>query len=422
MTRYAPAMRTFFAGRGQTETSQLMEISVAPRVVALIRRMRSLLLAAGAALLLALARDHLTKHHHAVAVHERHARQALAVLEGVAHQRLLRLEAALSHLVGLEGVGVLHLLAARLLAHLPLQLADAARSAPAAHEADRGVADLDLVRDVEHLDLRVELLRLTQGGVLLVDHNVARTGHVVLVQALDVEANVVPWVGEVDALVVHLHGEHLACARVRSGVRGQEYDLLAWLHHALLHAPGEHIADTLDLVDAGDRHAHWRAGGPLWHSAHNVENIIDGVHVDGLLAVLDVAALEPIHVGGLLQQVVAHPARDGHHGRALLHEVLLPPDLDQHALHLVGDLVVAGLLVPGGVAIHLVDADADLLHAQQVDQAGVLASLPLDFASLVAALGDGSREVTVGWHHDKRNVRLGSAGDHVLDEIAVAWG
>merc|ERR1712176_1243840 len=143
MTRYAPATRTSFAGRGQTETSQLMEFPVAPRVVAPIRRMRTLLLAAGAALLLALARDHLAKHHNAVAIHERHARQALAVLEGVAHERLLRLEAALSHLVGLEGVGVLHLLAACLLAHLPLQLADAARRAPAAHETDRGVADLD---------------------------------------------------------------------------------------------------------------------------------------------------------------------------------------------------------------------------------------------------------------------------------------
>mmetsp|Transcript_14645 Transcript_14645/g.39179 ORF Transcript_14645/g.39179 Transcript_14645/m.39179 type:complete len:521 (+) Transcript_14645:50-1612(+) len=382
----------------------------------------SLLLAAGAALLLALARDDLAKHHNAVAVHERHARQALAVLEGVAHERLLRLEAALSHLVGLEGVGILHLLATRLLAHLPLQLADAARRAPAAHEADRGVADLDLVGDVEHLDLRVELLRLTQGGVLLVDHHVARAGHVVLVEALDVEANVVPRVGKVDALVVHLHGEHLASARVRSGVRGQEHDLLARLHHALLHAPSEHIADTLDLVDARDRHAHWRAGGPLWHAAHHVKHIVDGVHVDGLLAVLDIAALPPAHVVRLFQKVVAHPARDGHHRRPLLDEVLLPSNLDQHALHLVGDLVVAGLLVPGGVAVHLVDANADLLHAQQVDQAGVLASLPLDLASLVVALGDGGREITVGRDHDKRNVRLGSAGDHVLDEIAMAWG
>merc|ERR1712060_903635 len=231
-----------------TRRASLWEIPVAPRVVAPIRGMRSLLLAAGTALLLALAGDHLAKHHHTVTVHERHAGQALAILEGVAHQRLLWLEAALSHLVGLEGMGVLHLLAAGLLAHLPLQLADAACRAPAAHETDRGVADLDLVWDVEHLDLRVELLRLAQGGVLLVDHHVARAGHVILIEALDVEANVVPRVGEVDALVVHLHGENFTSARIRSGVRRQENYLLARLHYALLHAPSEHIADTLDLV------------------------------------------------------------------------------------------------------------------------------------------------------------------------------
>mmetsp|Transcript_83900 Transcript_83900/g.224920 ORF Transcript_83900/g.224920 Transcript_83900/m.224920 type:complete len:200 (+) Transcript_83900:110-709(+) len=194
---------------GQTRSRQLRDIS--PGL---------LLLAAGAALLLALAGDDLPKHHNTVSVHERHAGQTLAVLERVTHQRLLRLEAALRHLVRLQRVRVLHLLSACLFPHLPLQLADAARRAPAAHEADRGVADLDLVGDVEHLDLRVELLRLTQGGVLLVDHHVARAGHVVLVEALDVEANVVPRVGKVDALVVHLNGEHLACARVGSGVRG----------------------------------------------------------------------------------------------------------------------------------------------------------------------------------------------------------
>merc|ERR1711897_2487 len=48
----------------------------------------------------------------AVAVHEGNAGEALAILEGVAHQGLLRLEAALSHLVGLQRVWVLHLLAA----------------------------------------------------------------------------------------------------------------------------------------------------------------------------------------------------------------------------------------------------------------------------------------------------------------------
>merc|ERR1719229_270984 len=65
----------------------------------------SLLLAARRALLLALARDNLPQHHDTVPVHEGDARKALAILEGVTDERLLRLEAALRHLVGLQRVG-----------------------------------------------------------------------------------------------------------------------------------------------------------------------------------------------------------------------------------------------------------------------------------------------------------------------------
>merc|ERR1712190_49065 len=134
----------------------------------------SLLLAALVIALLALAAHDLAKHHHAVAVHECNTGQALTILEGIAHQRLLRLEAALSHLVGLQGVRILHLLAASLLAHLPLQGRDTAGSTAAAHEANGGVACLDLVGDVQNLDLSSELTGLAQSGVLLVDHHIAR--------------------------------------------------------------------------------------------------------------------------------------------------------------------------------------------------------------------------------------------------------
>merc|ERR1712066_353709 len=107
---------------------------------------RSLLLATTlVALVLPLAGDDLAKHDDAVAVHEGNARQAFAVLESVAHERLLRLERALRHLVGLQGVGVLHLLATGLLAHLPLELGDTACGPSAAHETNRRVAALDLI-------------------------------------------------------------------------------------------------------------------------------------------------------------------------------------------------------------------------------------------------------------------------------------
>merc|ERR1712014_362184 len=219
------------------------------RMSSQLHKQCSLLLAASSSLGLLLAARHLAQHHNTVTVHESDTRKALAILEAVAHQRLLRLEAALRHLVGLQGVGILHLLATSFLAHLPDELGDAACGSAATHEADWRVSSLDLVRDIEHLDLGVELFRLAQGRVLLVDHDVTRARHVLLVQTLDVEADVVAWVREVDTLVVHLNGEHFASAWIRRSVCGQEDDLLARLHHALLNTACEHIADTLNLVD-----------------------------------------------------------------------------------------------------------------------------------------------------------------------------
>ena len=80
----------------------------------------------------------------------------------------------------------------------------------------------------------------------------------------------------------------------------------------------------------------------------------------------------------------------------------------------------AGLLVAGSVAVHLVHSNANLLHAEQVDQPAVLTSLALDLSCLVVALGDGRGEVSICGHHDQSHVGLGGTGDHVLDEVAMA--
>merc|ERR1711953_137297 len=223
----------------------------------------SFLLATSGPLLLTLASDDLAQHHHAIAVHERDARKALAILECVANERLLWLEAALRHFVRLERVRLLHLLAASLLAHLPLELGDPARRAAAPYETDGRVPNLDLVGDVEHLDLRVEFARLPKSGVLLVDHHIAGARHVVLVQALDVQTHVVSRVGKIDTLVVHLYSENLASARVRCCVRRQEDNLLTWLYHTLLDASCEDVTNALDLVDPRNGHPHGRTRRPL---------------------------------------------------------------------------------------------------------------------------------------------------------------
>merc|ERR1719197_1923581 len=368
----------------------------------------------------------LPKHDHAVAVKESDAGETLAVLESVDHKRLLRGEVHLGHLVRLERMGILHLLAARLLADLPVHLRDAARGTTAADEANRGVADLDLTRDVEDLDLGIEVVARTKRRVLLVHHHVARPRHVLLVETLDVHADVVTRAGRFPALVVHLHRENLAAARVRSRVRREEADLLTGLHRSLLHASGNDVTDTLDLVDPRHRQAHGRVGRAHRRPGHVVQAVVEAVDVELLSSALrlnlDVAAAPPGHVGRLLEEVVTNPPRDREDRRALEHEVLLPADLLEHVDHLRRDLVVTVLLVSSRVAVHLVHADDQLLHAQQVDEARVLAGLALDPAGLVVAALDRRHEVPVGRHHDERNVSLSRTGDHVLDEVTVARG
>merc|ERR1719499_2731458 len=183
-----------------------------------------------------------------------------------------------------------------------------------------------------------------------------------------------------------------------------------------------HTRPPSHLVDTRDWHAHRGADRPLRHAAECVQHVVKRGHMEFLTAAnQNIHTRPPSHLVRLLQEVVAHPARYGKDRRVLLNEVLLPTNLDQHALHLVGDFVIPILLVASGVAIHLVYSDADPLHAQQVDQSRVLASLALDLTSLMVSPRNRSREVTVGWHHNQRNVCLRCTRDHVLDEVAVTW-
>jgi hypothetical protein len=62
--------------------------------------------------------DHLAKHDSGVAIEEGNTRQTFTVFEGVNHKRLGGLEHDLGHLIGLQTVGLLELLASSLLANL----------------------------------------------------------------------------------------------------------------------------------------------------------------------------------------------------------------------------------------------------------------------------------------------------------------
>merc|ERR1711977_345817 len=99
---------------------------------------------------------------------------------------------------------------------------------------------------------------------------------------------------------MHLNCEDLACARVCSRVCWQEDHFLARLHDALLDTSCEDITDAFDLVDTGDRHAHWTTRGARWHTEELVEAIVQRVDVDSLLLIGNIHTLPPIHVCRLL--------------------------------------------------------------------------------------------------------------------------
>jgi hypothetical protein len=136
-------------------------------------------------------------------------------------------------------------------------------------------------------------------------------------------------------------------------------------------------------------------------------------------------SVPPGHVGGLVEEVVTHPAGDGEHGHRLGHELLLPADTDKHVAHLVTDLDVALLLVAGSVGVHLVDADDELLHTEKVEDTCMLAGLSLDLTSLGITLLDRGGEVTVGGNHEESDVGLGGTcartAHHRQLHVVIEW-
>lgn len=226
--------------------------------------------------------DHLAKHDGCVAIKEGNAGKALAVLESVNHEGLGRLEHNLCHLVGLQGVGFLELLATSLLpnlqsplsehvhslalhkcirkrlsqirvcwrAYLPVDLHHTAGGTATADKTNGRIASLQLTRDIQCLNLGSKIFNMLHRRITLHDHDITLARHVALVQTLDVHAHIVTRARGINTLVVHLHGEHLAFTLVCSGVGRHESDLVIGLDNSLLDAAGEHISDTLDLVDA----------------------------------------------------------------------------------------------------------------------------------------------------------------------------
>jgi len=364
----------------------------------------------------------LTQHNNTVAFHDGDTAETGAILEALNNEGLNGLKLALSHVTVLNEGGVLDLLLAGRLAHLEVDLGHLNSGTTSANESNGGVANLELSGVVKNDNLGGEVLGTLDGLVLLENHDITDVGHVLLSKTLNVKADIVTSVSSGARLVVHFHSKDLSGAGGGGSVGGDEVNFITGLDDTLLKTASDNITNTLDLVDTGNGHTHGLVSDTGRGLHHVVEGVKKGVDVDsGTGGGLDVNTSPPVHVGGLLEEVITVPSGDGEEGNLGLNLGLLPANANQHTLDLLLDFLITSLSVVHRLVIHLVDANNELFDTKKVDETGVLTGLALDFTSLVVALGDGGLETTdVGGNHEKGDISLGGTSDHVLDKISVS--
>jgi len=172
-----------------------------------------------------------------------------------------------------------------------------------------------------------------------------------------------------------------------------------------------HSSDTSDLVDI----LKWESKGFVGWS----DGWVDGVQsfeegLTGLFAAFFgffVPAFVPWHVGGGFDHVISVPSGDWDESYGFR--------VVTDFLDVVGDFLddffvsVLGVFWLG--VVHLVDSDDELFDTEGEGQQSVFSGLTV--------LGDTGFEFTdTGGDDEDGAIGLGSTGDHVLDEISMAWG
>src|SRR5438093_2590414 len=283
---------------------------------------------------------------------------------------------------GLDVVGVLRLRRVRPLVDPPHALLERARDLGGVRMEDGRVPDGDDAGVIQDDDLRRERLR-DRRWVVHRPRDVPAS-EVLLVEAADVEAHVVPGDGLRNRLVVHLDRLHLADL-----VRGLEVHLHVRPQDARLDPTHWDDADPRDAVHILNREPE---GLVQWLRRHR----------QGVERLDERRSLPPPELRARLRDVVALVRAE----RDERDVVRLEPDSFQEARDLRLDLVVAGFRIGGLRRVHLVYRDDQLLHPEHPREEDVLLRLRLD--ALRRA------------HDEDRRVRLGCPRNHVLDEVAVA--
>jgi len=269
---------------------------------------------------------------------------------------------------------------------------------------DWSVTFLDLTGVVQDDDLGVERFGF-EGWVLFgVGANVS-SSDVLDGDVLDVETDVVAWHALAESLVVHLDGLDLG-----GDVGWGESADHTGLDDAGLDSADWHSSDTADLVDVLEWESEWSVGWSLWwdDAVESLEESLTRL-LAALLGLL-VPTLVPGHVGGWLDHVVSVPAGDWHESDGLW----IVTDLLDVVADLLHDLLESGLGVLWLGVVHLVDTDDELLDTEGESEESVLSGLTV--------LGDTGLELSdTGGDDEDGAIGLRGSGDHVLDEVTMAW-
>jgi len=270
---------------------------------------------------------------------------------------------------------------------------------------DWGVTFLDFTWVVQDDDLGVEGFGFSGWVVFAVRADVT-SSDVFDGDVLDVETDVVTWYTLWDLSVVHFDGFDFS-----GDVGWSEFDDHTGFDDTGFDSADWHSSDTTDFVDI----LKWESESFVGWS----DRWVDGVQsfeesFTGLFAAFFgffVPAFVPRHVGGGFNHVVSVPSRDWDESYGFR--------VVTDFLDVVGDFLDDFFVSIFGVfwfgVVHFVDTDDQLFDTEGEGEKSVFSGLTV--------LGDTSFKFTnTGGDDEDGAIGLRSTGNHVLDEISMAWG
>jgi len=356
------------------------------------------------------------KHLKTVGIHDSESSQSSALLKGFDEQRSSRLEFDFGVLELGKFRRVFNLGITGLLGLLPQDLGHLAGDLSGTREDNRTVSRLEDTRVLLDSDQGSEALDGLELAFLFKEDDITRVDLLVLGNTLDRKTDRVSRSGRVQDLLVLFDREDLLSLEVGRN----ESDDISGAKSSLFDGTADDLTHTLDVVDVGDRQSKRGIWKTLGGSDEVVEGINNGHSGDlGLGVKVGGPSLVPRALAGVdgLDQVVSVESRVRDERDLLGLETNQLDHLDELVLDFVETVLgpVAG--------VHLVHADNDLFHTQQIQETGVLTGLSFLDSELGVGLGDGGFETTLlGRHQQHAHVGGGGAGDHVLDVILVAGG